>query len=84
MPGHLPGSPQSVDTAQELRPATDEFGKGLHDIIGFPCGFPAVETPWRQRCWPGFKINWVSILFYMQRECLNWERGSDEKEYPMF
>lgn len=37
----------------------------------FPSGSPTVEAPWSQRCWLEFKINWVSILFHMQREGLN-------------
>lgn len=71
-----PLSCQSVPWHRAKQPGkqSDEFGKGLYDIIGFSRGFPAVETPWRRRCWLEFKINWVSILFYMHRECLNIRR----------
>lgn len=59
------------EIAQELRRPSHEPAKGPYDIIGFSSGFPAVETPWSRRHWLEFKINWVSILFHMLRECLN-------------
>lgn len=68
---HRPVCHQSVEIAQELLRPFHEPAKGLYDIIGFSSGFPAVETPWSRRHWLEFKINWVSILFHMLRECLN-------------
>lgn len=61
----------SGQRAKELAKQSDESGRGLCDTIGFSSGFPAVETPWSHRCWLEFKINWVSILFHMLRECLS-------------
>lgn len=48
---------------------SDECGKGMTRVSCVappPCG-----TPWRQRCWLGFKINWVSIFFPVPGECLS-------------
>lgn len=74
------------EIAQELRRPSHEPAKGPYDIIGFSSGFPAVETPWSRRHWLEFKINWVSILFHMLRECLNvrlLRGGSGDNEYAV-
>lgn len=71
LPRHPLVSHQSGERAKELGKQSEESGRGLYDIIGFSSGFPAVETPWSHRCWLEFKINWVSILFHMLRECLS-------------
>lgn len=74
------------ELAQELRRPSHEPAKGPYDIIGFSSGFPAVETPWSRRRWLGFKINWVSILLHMLRECLNvrpLRGGSGDHEYAV-
>lgn len=67
---YLPASHQSAGTAEELGQQSAEPAWGPCGVIGFASGFPTVETPWSRRCWLEFRINWVSTLFHMLRECL--------------